>query len=293
MAIPDIRIPTFDAGDHIPQVIHQVYLSKNPLPVGLANNIQAIKAMNPGWEHRLYDDQAINAFILEHYGPEIANLFSKINPQYGAARADLFRYLLIYRCGGVYLDIKSTTVQPLERVLRSDDRFILSLWRNDPGEPHAGWGVHKEFGSDRKRELQQWHIIAAAGHPFLKAVIERVLTNIQNYRSWVHGVGNKGVWRTTGPIVYTLAIEPLMSSNSYRMVANETELSLQFNIYADHSNLFGRYYGLLTDPIVSMDGWLSMPVHHLYSQVRNVYRHFKTPGVAQRAPVASTKPYGH
>lgn len=283
MAIQDIRTPTFDSGAQIPRVIHQIYFSKNPLPVGLANNIQAIKAMNPGWEHRLYDDQAINAFIFEHYGPEIANLFYKINPQYGAARADLFRYLLMYKCGGVYLDIKSTTVQPLDRAIRSDDRFILSLWRNSPGEPHAGWGVHKEFGANRKRELQQWHIIAAAGHPFLKAVIERVLTNIQNYRSWVHGVGNKGVWRTTGPIAYTLAIEPLMSSNSYRMVANETELSLQFNIYSDHSNLFGRYYGLLSDPIVSMDGWLSIPAHHVYSQVRNVYRHFKAPGVPQRS----------
>jgi inositol phosphorylceramide mannosyltransferase catalytic subunit len=274
MAIQDIQIPTFDPGSQIPRVIHQIYFSKNPLPIVLAENIQAIKAMNPGWEHRLYDDQAINTFIVEHYRPEILDLFYKINPHYGAARADLFRYLLMYKCGGVYLDIKSTTVEPLDSAIRPDDRFILSLWRNSPGEPHAGWGVHKEFGANRKREFQQWHIIAAPGHPFLKAVIERVLTNIQNYRSWVHGVGNKGVWRTTGPIAYMLAIEPLMKSNIYRMVANETDLSLRYNLYDDHSNLFGTYYGLLSDPIVSMDGWLSIPAHHIYSRVRNVYRHF-------------------
>jgi hypothetical protein len=275
MTIQNIQVPTFDLGPQIPRVIHQIYFSKNPLPIVLARNIQAVKTMNPGWEHRLYDEQAIATFIVEHYGPEIANLFHKINPQYGAARADLFRYLLMYKRGGVYLDIKSTTVEPLDGAIRPDDRFILSRWRNSPGEPHAGWGVHKEFGADRKREFQQWHIIAAPGHPFLKAVIERVLTNIQNYRSWVHGVGNKGVWRTTGPIAYMLAIEPLMSSNSYRMVANETELSLQYNICSDASSLFGKHYGLLSDPIVSMDGWLSIPAHHIYSQVRNVYRQFR------------------
>ena len=271
---PDsVQIPTLDPGSTIPRVIHQIYFSADPLPMVLVENIKAIKAMNPGWQHRLYDDQAIEAFVAKHYSAEVVSLLHKINPRYGAARADLFRYLLMYKCGGVYLDIKSTTTRPLDGTIRGDDRFILSQWRNGPGEPHAGWGMQKEFGTDRKRELQQWHIIAAPGHPFLKAVIERVLTNIQNYRSWTHGVGNTGVWRTTGPIPYTLAIEPLRSCNSYRMVSNETDVSLQFNIFSDsgHSNLFGTYYGLLSEPVVEMDEW-SMPVHHAYVQARKLSR---------------------
>ncbi|WP_245475608.1 glycosyltransferase [Bradyrhizobium sp. Leo170] len=272
-----IEIPTFDMGSQIPRIIHQTCPSKNRLSDVLADNIQAIKAMNPGWEYRLYDDRAVDTFIVNSYGAEISNLFRRINPQYGAARADLFRYLLMYKHGGVYLDIKSTTLKPLDSVIRPDDKFILAHWRNEPGEPFAGWGMQKEFGFDRKREVQQWHIITVPGHPFLRRVIEQVLKNIQNYRSWVHGVGGRGVWKTTGPIAYTLAIEPLMSTNSYRMVANETELSLQYNIYneAGHYNLFSTtYYGLRSDPVVSMEGWCSMPMHHIYVQARKVYRHF-------------------
>ncbi len=267
------EIPTVDPGSMIPRLIHQVYFATNPMPLILMENINTIKAMNPAWEHRLYDEKAIEAFVTEHYSADVVNLMHKINPSYGAAKADLFRYLLMYKCGGVYLDIKSTTTGPLDSSLRADDRFILSHWRNGPGEAHAGWGMQKEFGRDRKREFQQWHIIAAPGHPFLKAVIERVLTNVQNYRSWVHGVGNRGVWKTTGPIPYTLAIEPLRDAHSYRTVANETDLSLKFNIFSEsgHSNLFGTYYGLLSDPVVKMDGLFSIPMHHVYVQARKMY----------------------
>ncbi|WP_444767748.1 glycosyltransferase family 32 protein [Rhodopseudomonas sp. NSM] len=244
------------------------------MPKVLTENVDHIRSMNPDWEHRLYDGRAIDEFVLEHYGTDVADLLHRINPLYGAARADLFRYLLMYKCGGVYLDIKSTTNKSLNLSIREDDQFILSHWRNGPGEPHAGWGLQREFGNDLKREFQQWHIISAPGHPFLKAVIERVLSNIQSYRSWVFGVGNRGVWKTTGPIPYTLAIEPLMSGNPYRLIADETAMFLQFNIFKDsgHSNLFGTYYGLLSEPVVQMDGWMSPPLHRVYAQARRWYR---------------------
>jgi len=263
-------VPTFTRESRIPKIVHQIFISKDPLPPVLAKNIESIKAMNPLWEHRLYNDQTINDFIIQHYSPQVLDIFHKINPKYAAARADLFRYLALYKCGGVYLDIKSSTSKPLDEVLQPDDRFLLSSWRNSPGEPHVGLGCPKEFGSDTKRELQQWHVVAAPGHPFLKAVIERVLHNIQAYRPWSNGVGSKGVCRTTGPIAYTLAIEPLMASNSYRKVANETDLSLQYSVYEGrrHVGALGTHYGFLSDPVVTMTNWRHFAAA-LYSRGRN------------------------
>ena len=46
-------------------------------------------------------------YIRREYGESILSCYLRIDPVYGAARADLFRYLLLYRTGGVYLDIKS------------------------------------------------------------------------------------------------------------------------------------------------------------------------------------------
>src|ERR1700692_1394936 len=112
----------------IPRIIHQIYFSQAPLPDVLIRNINHIKDMNPNWEHRLYDDAAINHFIASHYPSDYLDLYLKINPKYGAARADFFRYLLMYKCGGVYLDIKASTIKPLDGTIREEDRFLLAGW---------------------------------------------------------------------------------------------------------------------------------------------------------------------
>jgi inositol phosphorylceramide mannosyltransferase catalytic subunit len=142
--------------------------------------------------------------VLEAYG--------RISACYGAARADFFRYLLLYQAGGVYLDMKSTAHTPLDEILRPDDQFLLAQW-------NTGVGIHPELdGFMEGSEYQQWHVIAAAGHPFLAAVIERVLRNIRDYDSELDGVGALGVLRVTGPIAYSRAIHPIRADHSHRQI---------------------------------------------------------------------------
>lgn len=64
-------------------------------------------AANPGWEHRLYNSAKAERFIADHYGVGTLAAYLRIGPEYGAARADLLRYLVIYKHGGVYLDLQS------------------------------------------------------------------------------------------------------------------------------------------------------------------------------------------
>lgn len=89
------------------------------------------------------------AFIKAHYDPGILDVYLRINPVYGAARADFFRYLLMFRVGGVYLDIKSNASQALDRLFHASDRYILAWWPNQPGENFEGWGVHPELAGTR------------------------------------------------------------------------------------------------------------------------------------------------
>jgi inositol phosphorylceramide mannosyltransferase catalytic subunit len=254
-----------DEGTFIPRIIHQTFMTKN-LPNELQNNVNNMKKMNPGWKYILHDDDDIKKFIKGAYGLGILNYYERINPKYGAARADLFRYLLVYKCGGVYLDIKSTCTRPLDEVLQPNDRYILSHWRNNPGEPHEGFGMSKEVAHVPGGEYQQWHIVAAPGHPFLKAVIQTVLTNIDNYRPWLHGTGTLGVLRLTGPIAYTIAIHPLLPTAFYREVKNETDVSLEYNIYktTSHKLVLKTNYRLLTESVVHMKGIYNI-FAHLYS----------------------------
>jgi hypothetical protein len=263
-------LPAAAPGSHIPRIIHQTYPGMT-LPAALRDNVADLVSANPGWDHRLYDDQAIEQFILEHYSAEFLAAYLRIKPEYGAARADFFRYLAIYRLGGVYLDIKSRFTRPIDEVIRGDEQFVISQWRNREGQVHEGFGLHRELAHVSGGEFQQWHIIAAPGHPFMRAVILAVLSNIDAYRPWTFGVGRIGVFRLTGPIAYTRAIHPLLGTGPARIAPDETALALEYSIVGNyvHKDAFNRHYSqydttILTLPPVA--DWLG----RIYTRLRRI-----------------------
>jgi len=252
-----INLPQIKMGSLIPRLIHQTCPCKECLPVEIQENIRKICDLNPSWEYCLYDDDDIEAYILKYYGLEILRVYQKINYSYGAARADLFRYLLMYAEGGIYLDIKSSVTNPLDDVIAFDDYYILSKWDNHITGTHPDWGIHRELESFERGEYQQWYIICVAGHPFLKAVIERVIKNIQHYNVLIDGVGQMGVLRTTGPIAYTLAIENVKSLYPFLEVDITRDLGIKYSIYkpsgqkGGHEHVFKKHYTKLIRPIIN------------------------------------------
>ena len=82
---------------YIPKKIFQLVSDKTKIHPKFLENIQYIKKTNPNWEYTLYDDTDIITYLETYYPPEILYYYNKINPNYGPARADFFRYLLMYR----------------------------------------------------------------------------------------------------------------------------------------------------------------------------------------------------
>lgn len=234
----------------IPRRIHQIFLN-GTLPDLLQRHTEDLKTRNPGWEYRLYDDGDAHLFISEHHGELMLKTYRMINPDYGAARADLLRHLLIYTFGGVYLDIKSEIAKPLDEVVRSDDHYLLAQWDNGRGRPREGYGLHPELAHVPGGEYLTHWIIAEPRHPFSRAAIDRIARNIREYKPW-SGVGKMGVVRTTGPSAYTLAVHPLRTTASHRMVTEEEiGSSLSINDY-DHRAVFQRHYSTLTSPVAKL-----------------------------------------
>lgn len=260
----DSIVPSWPSGRSVPRIVHQTYPTKT-LPEALAANIERMRADNPGWEFRLYDDADILAFIRAHYGPDVCALYERIGPSYGAARADLFRYLLIYREGGVYLDIKSTARAPLEGLIRPDGAMVLAQWARGPGRQK--WGVHRELRHIAGGEYLQWFLVASPGHPVMRHVVVCVLRNIAGYRPWRTGAGLRGVLRTTGPIAFTLAIESAPDRSRCVHVPTESELGLDYSVVGDHKRLFRKHYTRATAPVVLPRGAQVLPAaaHHAAS----------------------------
>jgi inositol phosphorylceramide mannosyltransferase catalytic subunit len=244
----------------IPKIIHQTISNKTVLDDLVVRNIQYLKDLNSDWSYRLYDESERRDFVLKFYGAEMLGYYDRITHLYGAAKADLFRYLALYEQGGVYIDIKSTINKPLDEVLRPDDQYILSHWRNQRGQSYEGWGLHANVEGVRN-EYQQWHVIAARRHPFLKAVIEKVTNNIRTYDPFSDGVGKKGVMKLTGPVAYTSAIMAIQDAHPHRLVEIE-DLYFQYTIFPptksqkfghEHIGLFSTHYSTQVEPIVAAD----------------------------------------
>ena len=236
----------------IPKIIHQTIQDKKNVHDEFLFNINFLKENNQNYRYYLYDDEDIINFIKKNYSNNILNYYNQINPIYGPARADFFRYLLMYEIGGVYLDIKSTLDVPLEKVIKTNN-YILSYWDNGPGKRFQGWGVHPNLGV--ANEFQQWHIIAPPKHPFLKAVISEVTWNIDNYSPSKYGVGKIGVLNVTGPLAYTKAILPIQSFYKHELL-NIESLGFRYSITGfpgselNHEKLFPNHYSKSLEPII-------------------------------------------
>lgn len=276
------------AGTTIPRIIHQIgtrpAFQNRELPQILQENVDRLRAMNPGWEYRFYDDDDIAEFLQQHYPPSVWNAFQRIDPKYGAARADLFRYLLLYKLGGVYLDIKSSTTRPLDEVIHPDDRFIVSQWHTADGK-YAVWGELHDVRHVPGGEYQQWHIMCAPGHPFLKAVIEQVLSNIGKYYPYLHQTGKNGVLRLTGPAPYTVAIERILARHPHRFIKGHDQLGLEYSVYSasqqNHEKIFKGHYISQSASIVRMS-LLRQPLNQAYRLAQYCHDRLRGNGASQR-----------
>lgn len=263
----------------IPKHFHQTNYTKKLKPE-IEVSVQAMLTSNSGWTHHLYDDEDIKAFILEHYGDIIWGYYERIDSFYGAARADFFRYLLIYQLGGVYLDIKTTVKGNLNTLLRDDDEFLLSFWDNESGDLHEGQTFVPELNHIPRGEYVQWCIISRPKHPLMLAVLIRVLRQIDAYNPYRDGMGFMGTIRTTGPAPYTLAIEDAIRRGEvgYRWVSFAKDLSIQYSIYEHegkslaHKSILKSDYHLGKRPVIRHRSRLIQSITVLYMRVLRWYR---------------------
>ncbi len=238
----------------IPKLLHLTCEDPKDLNQELRTNIGNLSATNPDWTVCVYGNKDREQFIRENFNANTLRRYQQINAKYGAARADFFRYLCLYKLGGVYLDIKSSATLPLSSVIRPDDRFLLSQWHNSP-DPHCtAWGQgHYRLAHIPGGEYMQWMIITCAGHPYLENVIAMVSRNIDQYHRYYHGVGRSAVLSITGPIPYTLAIHAILNAHPHRFVNAFGEIGLQYSIYSDrkvHRQLQENHYSRIYEPLI-------------------------------------------
>jgi inositol phosphorylceramide mannosyltransferase catalytic subunit len=187
----------------IPKIIHQTFKTSK-LPWITRWYISRFRKKNSDYRYEFYDDERILKFLGEEFDDEVIALYKKIN--IGAAKADFFRYAVLLKKGGIYLDIDSTIRGMLNDFIQPDDIAIISNERN--------YGLYT-----------QWALIYEPNHPFLKKTFELVCDNIKKnkYPNDVH--------KMTGPTVYTNAVNfciENLNGVSYRVLGTDYNGHLKF-----------------------------------------------------------------
>ncbi len=211
----NIELPDVKPGEEIPKNIYRCYSTMEAMKP-FQTVFDLTEKRMPDYKQIFYDDVMIDDFIKNNFSERIYNAYNHINPDYGAARADFFRYLIIYLYGGIYLDIKSGPNREI------DDVFEPKLYvsKGVSGIPHfPKQHVKKLFGlcDDWSfitnvwmgSEWQQYFIISNKGNPYLKKTIQQMVSNIEGglKERNVYRKGNISVVAMTGPITYSLIIE--------------------------------------------------------------------------------------
>ncbi len=84
----------------IPPLIHLTWKTKQ-LPYYGTSNLERWKELNPKHTITIYDDDDIHKFVLKHFA-EFEPYWKQLKP---VQKADLFRYVVMWKLGGVYADI--------------------------------------------------------------------------------------------------------------------------------------------------------------------------------------------
>jgi mannosyltransferase OCH1-like enzyme len=107
----------------IPLNIFQTWHTKD-LPPLMNESVEYIKSLNPAFTHRLFDDKDCYNFIKNNFDNIILETFDKLIP--GAYKADLWRYCVLYKLGGIYLDVKYRPINDFKFInLTEKEHWVL------------------------------------------------------------------------------------------------------------------------------------------------------------------------
>lgn len=231
----------------IPKIVYQTWFEKN-LPPKFQIILNTNRQLNPEYKFIIYDNLELNQFFndLIDY-PLIKKAYFRLNPKYGSARADLFRYMIIYLNGGIYLDIKIQCKRPFKEWINDKENGYFSYWHEK---------YNKNIFKNENGELQNWFLIMKAKDRNLLNLLNVISFNILN-APIQNNYGKETVLMYTGPINFTFIF--LNKIKEYKLIQSSDYLIYNTNSFQNETY---KHYSELTEPLfTTMDSRIDKKIY--------------------------------
>ena len=188
----------------IPRTIWQTnFTNRVALPVYV--NYLFNRLMSLHYDYRYVSTEARLEYLEAHASDEIVHAYKQLTN--GAAQADLWRMFVLWKEGGVYMDIDAHLVWPLAWLIQANDNELFLI---------------------NKEHYTNYFIAAAPNHPILKDTLDIIVDNIRNRRV------EQGVYYLTGPVTFNKAIgEKKVNSRFYRVTCIQGSFTNEHFQYID------------------------------------------------------------
>lgn len=212
----------------IEKQIFQSWHTKDVNPI-IVQKTKRFLSLNPAYKYTLFTDEEMDKYVNDNFPGEIADCYNRI--QIIVAKVDFWRYLILYKEGGIYLDMDSNIDKSLDLLIKEDDDAIITA------EGNPGLYV-------------QWALMFVKEHPILKRTIELVVDNIKNNRF------PNNIHQMTGPTVYTQAINEIHNKLfgeiiDHSRINNKTDVvfkkdGVSYRLFAKDYGEFATYKDMTT-----------------------------------------------
>tara|TARA_B100000131_G_scaffold308653_1_gene338247 strand:- start:168 stop:785 length:618 start_codon:yes stop_codon:yes gene_type:complete len=127
----------------IPKIMHHVWLGPNALPKPEQSYIDSWKEHHKDYDFMIWHDKDIKSLNLNE---NCLEAMKKAEPFY-ACQADIIRYIVIQKFGGIYIDTDVQCYRNIDDLLTEKLEFIGL-------RPHRGnWMTNAFFGSEENSEM--------------------------------------------------------------------------------------------------------------------------------------------
>lgn len=168
---------------------------------------------NPGEQHAFYSDSDANKFVQDHASSEIYGIYSSLFDV--VARADLFRYLILREKGGVYADMDTTALCPINAWIPAefdvkDIGLVIGIEVDMPSVTSTA--EIEEWGWAANFQFVQWTAMAKPGHQVfintIREVLKRISALAEERSQTVRNLklSQLDIIKTTGPGPFTASV---------------------------------------------------------------------------------------